>query len=37
MTRQHTEARNQFPRKTTNPHGNVKTHGTTLHVSRKPC
>jgi len=32
MTHQHTEARNQFPSKTRNPHGTLKTHVTPLHA-----
>jgi len=34
MTHQHTEARNNFPWKTKNPHGTLKTHGTSRHVLR---
>jgi len=43
MTHQHTEARNQFPEETRNPHGTPKTHVTPLHVlrntrvPRNPC
>jgi len=36
MTHQHTEAKNHFPQKTSNPHGTLETHGTPLHVLWRP-
>jgi len=37
MTHQHTEAKKNYPYKTRNPHGTIKTHGTPLHALRNPC
>jgi len=37
MSHQRAEAGNHFPWKSRNPHGTLKSHGTSLHVLRNPC